>query len=79
LFQTTYPNGSTIAHDLFSINLNRGRDHGLPTYVQFLKQKMNITITAFTQLGKLMNGLDIAALQKVYAYDFNKLFIAYVL
>jgi len=57
LFQTTYPNGTTVAADLFAINLQRGRDHGLPTYVDFLKYYRNITISSFSDLAPLlMNG-----------------------
>lgn len=67
LFQTTYPNGTYNSLDLFAVNLMRGRDHGLPTYVDFLRGFRGINIASFTQLSSLMNGPSIQNLQRVYA------------
>jgi len=44
LFQTTYPNGTTNALDLLAFNLNRGHDHGLQTYINYVKQCFGYTI-----------------------------------
>jgi peroxidase len=61
-------NSSQIAVDLLATNINRGRDHGLQPYINYVKSCLNITINNFTDLGGIMNGLNIAALQAVYEY-----------
>ena len=78
LFQTNYTNGTVVAQDLFAINLQRGRDHGLPTYVQMLKATQNLTITNFTQLWPtLMNQCNGQQLQSVYGYLFSNSFFCF--
>ena len=68
LFQTNYPNGTYNALDLFAVNLMRGRDHGLPTYYDFLRNYRGLTsISTFTNLGSLMNRVNVQNLQKVYS------------
>ncbi len=41
LFETNYTTsgvpGPTVAVDLLATNINRGRDHGIPSYATFLK------------------------------------------
>jgi hypothetical protein len=67
LFQTTFANGTTVAHDLLALNINRGRDHGLPTYTQFFSKAFNINITSFSQLQWLMAPPRVQQLQKAYS------------
>ncbi len=67
LFQTTYPNGTTTARDLLAINIQRGRDHGLPSYIEYLKAIRNITITSFADfVPDIMNGFNQRGLMNVY-------------
>ncbi len=69
LFQTTYPNGTTYAIDLLAFNINRGRDHGLQPYINYIKQCFNITINSFSDLVRLkfMNPQSLQQLQAVYS------------
>ena len=68
LFQTTFPNGTTYAIDLLAFNINRGRDHGLQPYINYVKQCFNITINTFADLvPKFMNQQSIQQLQAVYS------------
>ncbi len=67
LFQTTYPNGTTYAIDLLAFNINRGRDHGLQTYVNYVKQCFKVTINTFADLvPRFMNQQSVQQLQAVY-------------
>ena len=66
LFQTTYPNGTTTAQDLFSINIQRGRDHGLSTYAQFLKQFRGATVNSFNDLRPFIAPNKLPSLISLY-------------
>jgi peroxidase len=68
LFQTTYSNGTKYAIDLFAFNINRGRDHGIQPYVNYIKQCFNITIKSFSDLSpKFMSKQSLQQLQAVYS------------
>lgn len=67
---TAYADGTTSAQDLLSINIQRGRDHGLQSYVKYLKTCLNIDIKSFDDLNNLglMNAFSSQALKSVYKY-----------
>jgi len=68
LFQTTYPNGTTYATDLLALNINRGRDHGLQPYINYIKQCFNVTINTFADLSpRFMNSFNAKQLEAVYS------------
>ena len=54
------------AVDLLATNINRGRDHGLPPYVNYVHNCFNKSIHEFQDLKFLMNAASIKALQSVY-------------
>ena len=53
--------------DLLATNINRGRDHGLQSYVNYVKKCSNIIINSFQDLQVLMNQNAINSLQAVYS------------
>lgn len=67
LFETrNATTGETFAFDLLATNILRGRDHGLPPYVQYVKFCHNIDITDFRQLDQLMVSSKRESLQRAY-------------
>ena len=65
--QTSDSNGTTVAADLFALNINRGRDHGLQPYVNYVKKCFNITLDAFKNLAPvLMSEEKAKQLQNLY-------------
>ena len=50
LFNDALPNGEINYKDLLAINIQRGRDHGLPGYTQYLKYYFGVTIKSFSDL-----------------------------
>ena len=68
LFQTTYANGTTYAIDLLAFNINRGRDHGLQPYINYIKQCFNVTIKTFADLSpRFMNSFNAQQLASLYS------------
>ena len=50
-------NITPIYKDLLAINIQRGRDHGLPGYTQYLKYYFNFSINSFKDLSNVkFNG-----------------------
>jgi peroxidase len=52
--------------DLVSLNIQRGRDHGLPGYTTYLRYCRIKPPNRFRDLRKVMSGAAIKALEKVY-------------
>lgn len=56
--------------DLFSINVNRGRDHGLPGYVHILQYCTGYEIKSWKSLEKFIPPVKVKSLRKVYRFVF---------
>ena len=66
LFRTKTSKGP-VAIDLLSFNINRGRDHGIPTYASIYKYCNNgKTLTSWADLTSLMNSVRINQLASLY-------------
>ena len=53
--------------DLAATNINRGRDHGIPSYNQFRQYCQLGLASSFSDLRNTMSSQSIAKLQSVYA------------
>ena len=53
--------------DLISLNIQRGRDHGIPTYVNMLRSCTDIRVTRWSDLNQLMEPSAVNQLRSVYA------------
>lgn len=72
--KTTDENGNVVARDLFAINVNRGRDHGIQPYVKYIKYCFNVTINTFADLTpRFMNRFNMLQLQSIYEYMIENL------
>ncbi len=66
LFETKTSKGP-VAIDLLSFNINRGRDHGIPTYASMYKYcKIGKTLTSWADLKGIMSGVRINQLASLY-------------
>ncbi|XP_027203202.2 peroxidase-like [Dermatophagoides pteronyssinus] len=54
--------------DLFSINVNRGRDHGIPAYVYLLQYCTGYEVHSWKDLEKFMPAKKVKSLRKVYRH-----------
>lgn len=52
--------------DLAAININRGRDHGVPGYVFHLQYCTGDQITSWEDLNKYIPSKQLAKIQNVY-------------
>ena len=67
LFQNGQPDYSRHkANDLLATNINRGRDHGLKSYIDYVKSCHSIVVNSFKDLKSLMNGPSIQQLESIY-------------
>jgi len=55
--------------DLLSININRGRDHGVPSYVYHLQYCTGYEIKSWKDLERFMPAGKVKSLRKVYRYE----------
>lgn len=65
LFQ---PPGLTFGIDLAALNIQRGRDHALPSYTRFREYCCLPNVRRFQDLAPLMSGSAVQSLRKVYKY-----------
>ena len=66
LFEFTFEDGSVQAIDLFATNIQRGRDHGLPSYVS-VREKCGLrSVRDFGELNDVMHNDAIARLRMLY-------------
>jgi hypothetical protein len=66
LFEKVEADGTITAIDLAATNINRGRDHGIPSYVKFREHCGLKTATTFQDLSNEMSDDSIAKLASVY-------------
>lgn len=65
LFEQRLQNGSTFASDLAALNIQRGRDHGLPPYFKFRKAlKTGRDLHSFSDLRDTHSRTNILKLSK---------------
>lgn len=78
LFEVKNSDGTTEAVDLFATNVNRGRDHGVPSY-NFIRERCGLAkANDFTDLADVMSAGDIEKLKAVYGSDFIVLLLFYL-
>ena len=68
LFEFEDTEGNPIAIDLPALNINRGRDHGLPGYAKFRQLCSGRPVNSFNQLSDVMTQQNINKLRNVYSY-----------
>ncbi|XP_057296792.1 peroxidasin homolog pxn-2-like [Hydractinia symbiolongicarpus] len=61
------PVGSKEYRDLTALNIQRGRDHGLPTYGAFRKFCKLESVTRFSQLRGIIRSSAISKLKRLYS------------
>ena len=66
LFESVQPDGSVIAFDLASLNINRGRDHGIPSYNKIREQCGLRKAFTFQDFGDNMTPEKISRLASIY-------------
>jgi len=55
-----------IAFDLAAVNINRGRDHGIPSYNDFRQVCGFPKANSFSDLGDFIKPKNIENLQSIY-------------
>jgi len=66
LFEFKLSDNSVIAFDLAAVNINRGRDHGIPSYNDFRQVCGFPRANSFSDLGDFIKPNNIANLQSIY-------------
>ena len=56
LFEFTNTDGSLFANDLLATNLNRGRDHGLPSYAKYVEKCTGLKPLTMRDLRRIQDG-----------------------
>lgn len=67
LFEFKLSDNSVIAFDLAAVNINRGRDHGIPSYNEFRQICGFPRARNFNDFGDFIKPDKIARLQSIYA------------
>jgi peroxidase len=68
LFEFKLSDGSSVAVDLAATNINRGRDHGIPSYNAYRERCGFKRALKFEDLSDTMNATQIQKLARVYEY-----------
>lgn len=68
LFEFKLSDGSSVAVDLAATNVNRGRDHGIPSYNAFREHCGMKRALKFEDLSDTMNMTQINKLASLYEY-----------
>lgn len=66
LFEFVKPDGSVDAIDLLAMNINRGRDHGIPSFTEIRKLCGLGDTTTFDSLNGQMSPQSINTLRQIY-------------
>lgn len=67
LFEFKVSDNSVIAFDLAAVNINRGRDHGIPSYNEFRQICGFPRASSFADLGDFIKPDKIRRLQSIYS------------
>ncbi|XP_076315022.1 heme peroxidase 2-like, partial [Tachypleus tridentatus] len=58
--------GEKFGLDLMAINIQRGRDHGIRPYVDYLRAIFNFSVTSFSDLNNLMPKQVLQKFEQIY-------------
>ncbi|XP_076312870.1 heme peroxidase 2-like [Tachypleus tridentatus] len=58
--------GEKFGLDLMAINIQRGRDHGIRPYVDYLRAIFNFSVTSFSDLNNLMPEQVLQKFEQIY-------------
>lgn len=67
LYRTKMYGGKTFGADAFSFDIQKGRDHGLPSYLEYINRCLNIKINSWDDLRNIVNEDDLDRMRTVYA------------
>ena len=68
LFETTDDFGRPFHFDLVAINIQRGRDHGLPAYVKFREFCGLPPVKTWTEMRSVMSDEAVDAFKQLYRF-----------
>lgn len=77
LFEFKGVDGRNVALDLIAININRGRDHGIPSYNSFREKCGFKRAVTFSELSDNISPEQIQNLQQIYEYGFFFYFVLF--
>lgn len=60
--------GRTFGLDLAALDIQRQRDHGIPSYIRYLKYCHNVDVQCWEDLVQFIDSEDIEKLKKYYKY-----------
>jgi peroxidase len=66
LFEFSRPDGSMEAIDLLAMNINRGRDHGIPSYTTLRERCGQAPAVEFEDLSLHISPENIQILKSIY-------------
>ncbi len=77
LFEFKLQDGTPIAVDLAATNINRGRDHGIPSYNAYRERCGLKRALKFDDLIDTINGTEISKLAQIYELVFVIIFVIF--